>query len=295
MNIIKKLENGFEIQALGFGTWGVGGLFSSYLPNPEARKTYDETSDIEAIRKAIELGMNRFDTAEMYADGYSEEILGRALVGYDRSKLFITSKVSPQNLGYDDVLKSCKTSLERLQTEYLDLYLIHMPNPDIPLKETMKALDYLKEQGLIKNIGVCNFNVDRLKEAQSYTKNNIVLNQVHYNLLFREPGLKGVIKYCQSNDIFIEAWRPIQQGGLTKTGIGVTDKMCEKYDKTPAQIALNWLLSQKNVVTLTKASTIEHLEENLGAVGWSMSDEDVKFLSKNYPIQLDRSNAVQLN
>jgi diketogulonate reductase-like aldo/keto reductase len=295
MNIIKKLENGFEIQALGFGTWGVGGLFSSYLPNPEARKTYDETSDIEAIRKAIELGMNRFDTAEMYADGYSEEILGRALVGYDRSKLFITSKVSPQNLGYDDVLKSCKASLERLQTEYLDLYLIHMPNPDIPLKETMKALDYLKEQGLIKNIGVCNFNVDRLKEAQSYTKNNIVLNQVHYNLLFREPELKGVIKYCQSNDIFIEAWRPIQQGGLTKTGIEVTDKMCEKYDKTPAQIALNWLLSQKNVVTLTKASTIEHLEENLGAVGWSMSDEDVKFLSKNYPIQLDRSNAVQLN
>jgi len=128
-----------------------------------------------------------------------------------------------------------------------------MPNPDIPLKETMKAFDYLKEQGLIKNIGVCNFNVDSLKEAQDNTKNNIVLNQVHYNLLFREPEMKGVIEYCQSNDVFIEAWRPIQQGALAKKGIEVVDKMCNKYQKTPVQIAVNWLISQKKCNYINKS------------------------------------------
>jgi diketogulonate reductase-like aldo/keto reductase len=288
MNIpIKKLNNGFEIPALGFGTWFMGGSF-------EREVNYDESNDIEAIKKTIEMGGTRFDVAEMYAQGYSEEILGKALKNYDRSTLFVASKVSPANLRYDDVVASCKKSLARLQMDYLDLYLIHSPNPDISIEETMKAFDYLKDQGLIKNIGVCNFNVERLKEAQSKTKNRIVLNQVHYNLLFREPALKGVINYCQNNDIFIEAWRPIQQGSLTKKGIDIIDKLCDKYGKTPSQIALNWLISQKNVVTITKTSNSKHLEENLGSVDWNMEDSDVNLLINDYPIQLDRSNAVQL-
>lgn len=288
MNIpIKKLNNGFEIPALGFGTWFMGGSFQREV-------NYDESNDIEAIKKTIEMGGTRFDVAEMYAQGYSEEILGKALKNYDRSTLFVASKVSPANLRYDDVVASCKKSLARLQMDYLDLYLIHAPNPDISIEETMKAFDYLKDQGLIKNIGVCNFNVERLKEAQSKTKNRIVLNQVHYNLLFREPALKGVINYCQNNDIFIEAWRPIQQGSLTKKGIDIIDKLCDKYGKTPSQIALNWLISQKNVVTITKTSNSKHLEENLGSVDWNMEDSDVNLLINDYPIQLDRSNAVQL-
>lgn len=288
MNIPKKkLNNGFEIPVLGFGTWFMGGSF-------EREVNYDESHDIEAIRKTIEMGGTRFDVAEMYAQGYSEEILGKALKNYDRSKLFVASKVSPANLEYDNVITSCKNSLARLQMDYLDLYLIHAPNPDISIEETMKAFDYLKEHGLIKNIGVCNFNVERLKEAQSKTENKIVLNQVHYNLLFREPALKGVIDYCQNNDIFIEAWRPIQQGSLAKKEIDIIDRLCDKYGKTPSQIALNWLISQKNVVTITKTSNLKHLEENLGSVDWSMEQEDVNLLINDYPIQLDRSNAVQL-
>ena len=288
MNIpTKKLNNGFEMPVLGFGTWLMDGRMEKELG-------YDESRDIEAIRKTIELGGKRFDTAEMYADGYGEEILGKALKGCDRSKIFVTSKVSPTNLGYNDVISACKKSLSRLQLDYLDLYLIHMPNSDITIEEAMKAFDYLKEQGLIRNIGVCNFSVERLIEAQSKTKNKIVLNQVHYNLIFREPALKGVVEYCQNNDIFIEAWRPIQQGSLAKKGINIIDKLCEKYSKTPTQIAINWLISQKNVITLTKTSNLKHLEENLGSVGWTMEEEDVNLLINDYPIQLDRSNAVQL-
>jgi diketogulonate reductase-like aldo/keto reductase len=288
MNIpIKKLNNGFEIPVLGFGTWFMGGSF-------ERENNYDESRDIVAIKKTIEMGGYRFDTAEMYAQGYSEEILGKAVKGCDRSKLFITTKVSPTNLRYEDVISACKKSLTRLQMDYIDLYLIHTPNPDISIEETMKAFDYLKEQDLVKNIGVCNFNVERLRETQSKTKNKIILNQVHYNLIFREPVLKGVIDYCQNNDIFIEAWRPIQQGNLAKTGIDIIDKLCEKYRKMPSQIALNWLISQKNVVAITKTSNLKHLEENLGSVGWSMEEEDIDLLINDYPIQLDRSNAVQL-
>jgi len=198
----KKLNDGFEIPLLGFGTWLMGGSF-------EKEEHYDDRKDIEAIQKTVERGGFRFDTAEMYAKGYSEEILGKALREYDRTALFVTSKVSPENLGYENAILACKKSLARLQMEYLDLYLIHAPNPNISIEETMRAFDYLKKEGLVKNIGVCNFNIERLKEAQSKTENKIVLNQVHYNLLFREPALKGVVEYCQNNDILIEAWRPI--------------------------------------------------------------------------------------
>jgi diketogulonate reductase-like aldo/keto reductase len=288
MNIpVKKLNNGLEMPVLGFGTWYMGGSFGR-------EANYDETADISAIQKTIEFGAYRFDTAEMYALGYSEEILGKALKSYDRTKLFITSKVLPEHLAYDDVIAACRGSLKRLGMDYLDLYLVHIPNPEIDIAETMRAFDYLKEQGLIKNIGVCNFNVERLKAAQAATKNKIVLNQVHYNLIFREPVLKGVLDYCREQDIFIEAWRPIQQGSLAKKGISVVDKLCEKYGKTPAQIAINWLISQPGVITLVKASNLKHLEENFGAVGWNLSAEDVDLLSRDFPIQLDRSNAVQL-
>jgi len=289
MNIpTKKLNSGFEMPVLGFGTWLMGGRMEKEIG-------YDENHDIEVIKKTIELGGYRFDTAEMYANGYSEEILGRALKKCDRSKLFITSKVSPANLSYNDVINSCKNSLARLQLDHLDLYLVHMPNPDIAIEETMRAFDYLKDHRLIKNIGVCNFNVERLIEAQSKTKNKIVLNQVHYNLIFREPELKGVLKYCQDNDIFIEAWRPVQYGSLVKKGITMVDELCKKYNKTPSQIALNWLISQKNVITLTKTSNIKHLKENLNSVGWNMLDEDVELLRSEYPIQFDKSNTVPLN
>ncbi|QQG52531.1 MAG: aldo/keto reductase [Candidatus Falkowbacteria bacterium] len=284
---VKKLNNGLEMPVLGFGTWFMGGSFGR-------EANYDETADIAAIQKTIELGGYRFDTAEMYALGYSEEILGRALAGYDRTKLFITSKVLPEHLAYDDVIAACQGSLKRLGVDYLDLYLVHIPNPEVDIAETMRAFDYLKDQGLVKNIGVCNFNIERLKAAQAATKNKIVLNQVHYNLIFREPALKGVIDYCREQDIFVEAWRPVQQGSLTRKGIEVVDRLCEKYGKTPAQIAINWLISQPGVITLVKASNLKHLEENFGAVDWNLSPEDLDLLRRDFPIQLDRSNAVQL-
>ena len=146
----KKLHNGFELPVFGLGTWQMGG-----------RETHDPTNndeqDIAAIQEAIRLGITHIDTAESYADGYTEQLVGKAIKDVDRSTLFLTSKVRPRNLKYDDVLKSCTESLKRLQTDYLDLYMIHKPNDEISITETMSALDRLVAEGLVKYIGVSDF------------------------------------------------------------------------------------------------------------------------------------------
>lgn len=283
----KKLNNGFEIPTLGLGTWLMGG-------KGERDLTHDDSADIKAIKSAIDAGVTLIDTAEMYAAGHTEELVGHAIAQFDRSKLFLISKVLPEHFAYDNVLKAAKESLKRMQTDYMDLYLLHHPGSETPIEETMRAMDTLVEEGLIKNIGVSNFTVDRIKEAQLYTKNKIVMVQTHYNLLFREPERKGVIAYCQENDIMISAWRPLQQGILTQMSNILMQEICTKYNKTPTQIALNWLISQKNVVTISKMSSATHLSENLESLGWEMDKQDIERLSQDFPGQQDISDAVPL-
>lgn len=283
----KRLTSGFEIPVYGLGTWQMGGRFDQDPNN-------DDKADIEAIREAIEFGIKHIDTAEVYAHGHAEELVGQAIRNSNRKDLFLTTKVYQNHLSYGDVIKSAHASLKRLDTDYLDLYLIHLPNPDISLSETMKAMDYLIEQQVIRNIGVSNFSVERMKEAQSYTRNTIVTNQVHYNLKFREPEVSGLLSYCQKNDIILTAYRPVQKGILTSGSIEILDEMARVYDKTPAQIAINWLISQKNVVTLSKTSNIHHLRENIGAIGWKMKQEDIETLQKQFPDQQPVSDSVPL-
>lgn len=284
----KKFKNGFEIPVYGLGTWQMGG-------REKRNEENDDEADIKAIQMAIESGVTHIDTAESYADGFTEELIGRAIKDKKRDKLFLASKVRSKNLSYDNVIRAAHGSLERLGTDYLDLYMPHSYNSQIPLKETVKALDFLVEQGLIKNIGASNFNVQELKEAQSCTHNKIVSNQVHYNLKYREPDKKGVIKYCQENDIAIIAWRPLQKGMLIAEEASILHSLAEKYHKTPSQIAINWLVSQENVVTIAKTTTEVHLQENLGALDWEMDSEDIEELKSEFPDQRDVSDAFPLN
>ena len=169
---------------LGLGTWEVGGRMS--------RDTSRDAEAITAIKKAIELGYTHIDTAEMYGGGHSEELVGLAINDFDRDSLFITTKVLPEHLRYKDVIKSAEGSLKRLKTDYIDLYLIHIPNPKIPIKETMQAMDLLLSQQKIRFIGVSNFSCQQLKEAQGSTENKIVNNQIEYNLLTRRSGMYNV-------------------------------------------------------------------------------------------------------
>jgi len=284
---VKTLQNGFALPVYGFGTWQMGGRL-------EHNHTNDDAADILAIQTAIDMGVTHFDTAEVYAAGYAEELLGRAIKKYNRSKLFITSKAKPINFKHDDLINSCKQSLQRVGTDYFDLYLLHHYSASIPLAETIGALDELVRQGLIRNIGVSNFTKEHLADTQNLTKNKIVCDQVHLSLEFREPEVTGLLKYCQNNDVFLVAWRPTGKGKLAKDAPPIVQEMCKRYQKTPTQIAINWLISQDHVVTLSKTTNIAHLKENLGAIGWEMAIEDIELLQKEYPNQKDVSDTVKL-
>ena len=287
MNIpTKKLKSGFGLPVYGLGLWQVGGKW-------EADTSSDE-QEIAAIINALDAGITHVDTAESYSNGHAEELLGKAIKDYDRNKLQIATKVSRSNQSYDNLLRSFQASLNRIGTDYIDLYLLHQyPDIGIPIADTMRAMDRLVSEGVVKNIGVCNMSMNRFKEAQKHTSHKLVCNQVHYNVQFREMEEQGVLKYCQENDILLVAWRPLQKGMLPKSPL--IDNLSKKYNKTPSQIAVNWLISQDHVVTLSKTSNLQHLHENLGAIGWTMEPNDVELIRKDFPDQKQTSDAVPLN
>lgn len=256
--------------------------------------TDQDEKEIVAIRSALERGITHLDTAESYGVGHSEELIAQAVKGFDRAKLIITSKVSAVHQGYNDLLRAAENSLKRLQTDYLDLYLLHRyPAPGIPIEDTMRAMDRLVEEGMVKNIGVCNLTVNRFKEAQKHTANKLVCNQLHYSLACREITARGILEFCQANDILVTAWGPLQKGTLQNAPI--LQDLAAKYRKTPYQVALNWLITQPNVITIPKTSHMEHLDENLGALGWELSTEDMDRLTKEFPGQYESSERVPLD
>jgi len=274
-SIPNKCANNFCLPVLGLGTYQIGG-------NQEQNIPYDSVQDIAGIKKAIELGFTHIDTAESYSEGLSEKLVGEAIKNFDRSQLFITTKVRRSNLRYDDVIRSAKASLDRLGIKIIDLYLIHAPSSDVPISETMKAMDFLLENELVKNIGVSNFNTEQLEGAMAETKYSIVNNQIHYNLGARAFEHNNTLSFCEKHGILVTAYRIVGYEQLLP-GISILKSLAAKYKKTPIQIALNWLISQPNVVGLIKSIDPEHIKENLGALGWNMEKSDVDYLSCNFP------------
>ncbi|MBS3171144.1 aldo/keto reductase [Candidatus Woesearchaeota archaeon] len=270
----KKLYNNIKIPPIGLGTGGIGRLLDTII--------FKNRKSVNFLKQAISLGVKHIDTAEIYGNGCCERLIGKAIKTFNRESLFITSKVSPQNLGYKDLINSAKKSLQRLRTNYIDLYLIHGYNKEIPMHETMKAMDYLVFNGLARFIGVSNFSVEELKEAQDNSENKISANQIEYNLLVRDYGKftknmeSRIIPYCQKNKIIIIAYRSLAKGKLARPGIKILDEMSEKYKKTQSQIAIKWLISKYNVVTIPKTLSLEHLKENLDAAEkWVLDRDDM--------------------
>ena len=282
----KTLKSGFTLPAYGLGLWGMGGR--------QEADTTEDAKQIAAIRAALDADITHFDTAELYGDGHAEELLGQAIQGYDRSKLTIVTKVLPAHMNYDDLKASFNASLTRLGTDYVDLYLLHKyPDPGTNIADTMRAMDELVEQGLVKNIGVCNMQPSYFDEVQKHTKNKLVCNQVHYNVMVREVEQKGVLEQCQQTDTMLVAWGPVQKGMLPDEPL--IQEIATKYGKTPTQVAINWLVSQSNVVTISKTSSAEHLMENLGALNWQMDAQDIERIRQEYPNQLSVSDRLPLD
>jgi diketogulonate reductase-like aldo/keto reductase len=265
-------KTGEKIPALGLGTWGIGGFSYPDYSNDELA--------IEIIRFAVEIGMNFIDTAEMYGAGHSEELVGEAIKGI-RDKVFIATKVLPTNFRYEDVIKACERSLRRLKTSYIDLYQLHWPNPSIPIEETMRAMERLANEGKIRYIGISNFSVEETIEAMNaLSKYEIVSNQVEYSLLVRDIE-KDLLDFCRKNKITVIAYSPLARGELLKGKYyEFLSKIGKKYNKTAAQVALNWLIIKENVVAIPKAFSKAKIVENMGAYGWKLSDEDLKAIDE---------------
>ena len=260
-------KSGLHVPVLGMGTWGDG-----FRPGASVSRS------VKALRKGLDLGMVLIDTAESYGSGFSEKVVGEAIKGR-RDEVIVATKVSASHLGYDDVLRSAEKSLKHLNTEFIDLYQVHSPSSWIPVKETMKAMEHLIDEGKIRSIGVSNFSVDQIKEAQeALSKCDLVSNQVEYSLLDREIEY-DILPYCQYEKITVIAYTPIKQGEVVTGRIsGRLREIGDKYEKTPIQVALNWLLTKPEVIAIPKALKIEHLEENVGATGWMLSNKDIRLL-----------------
>ena len=285
----KRLNRGFSMPAVGLGTWQMGGR--------EIRNRADNgASSVQALIAGINMGYTHIDTAEMYAEGFTEEIVGRAVAGFDRTRLFLTTKVWKTHLKYDDVLRAAEGSLKRLGTDYIDLYLIHQVNDAVPLEETIRAMNRLHAEGIVRSIGVSNFSVKRLERAQACSDAPIVANQVHYNLKVREAVVSGMLDYCRKNDVMLIAWRPFQKGGMLGDQMPkLLLDLAAKYGKSPSEIAIAWLLMQKNVVTISMSHNPLHMRRNLSAAKWEMDRKDFELLTECYPGQQAVSDAVPLS
>src|SRR3989475_8463977 len=265
-----------SIPEVGMGTWGMGG-------GMRADSSRDSES-IEALKLGLELDMTLVDTAEMYGAGHSEEVVSRALEDW-RKPVFVASKVSPSHFAYDDLLHSARKSLDRLGVKQMDLYQLHWPNPRVPIVETMRAMEKLVRDGSVRHIGVSNFSVAQMREAQAaLSKEEIVSNQVEYSPVDREVE-EEILPYCEREKLTLIAYSPLGQGRVARGQGGafkVLDEIVARLGKSRSQVALNWLLRHESVVVIPKASDKQHVRENAGASGWSLTAKDSRAIDSAF-------------
>jgi diketogulonate reductase-like aldo/keto reductase len=266
---------GVEVAVIGQGTWDM----------PERGDRLIEAE--KAIRCGIELGMTHLDTAEMYGAGRVEELLGDAIAGIERQRLFIASKVLPSNARYDATIEACDRSLRRMKLDYFDLFFLHWPS-QYPLEETMRALETLVESGKTRFVGVSNFDVDEMLEARSYLRKvPLACNQVLYHL--RERGIEhALIPAARKHDIAIVAYTPFGRGKFpraeSKAG-GVLERVASKHGATPRQVVLAFLTRDVNVFAIPKASRIPHVRENAGAGDLTLDEADIAAIDAAFPLE----------
>lgn len=263
---------GLELPAIGLGTWGIGGGYW----------TPDHSQDdlwIESLRYGIELGATLIDTAEMYGGGHAEELVGKAIAGFDREEIFIVSKVWQTHARRDEVVRAAEASVRRLGT-HIDLYLIHWPPEGVDICETMRGLEAVVEKGYSRFLGVSNFSLSLIEEARScLSREDIAAIENKFSLLDRRDE-QSVIPYAEREGMLYLAYTPLEKGQLAKDPFLAS--IGGKYGKTAAQVALNWLIRFNPVVPIPKAADKKHVEENLGATGWRLSEEDWKAISERY-------------
>jgi diketogulonate reductase-like aldo/keto reductase len=261
-----KLSAGEEVPALGQGTWK--------MAEDRARRA----DELAALRLGIELGMTLIDTAEMYGEGKTEELVGEAIVGL-RDRVFLVSKVYPHNASRVGVAQACERSLRRLKTDRLDLYLLHWPG-SVPIAETVEGFEALKRAGKIRHWGVSNFDADEMKELFEVPGGRAcATNQILYNLSRRGPEY-DLLPWMEERGLPTTAYSPIEQGRLRRSG--ALDEIGRKHGATLYQIALAWVMRRPDVIAIPKAARAEHVRENRTAAGIVLDEHDLSAIDAAY-------------
>lgn len=262
-----RMRTGQRVSALGQGTWNMG------------EKKKDRAEEIAALRLGVELGLSLIDTAEMYGDGRSEELIAEAIDG-QRQQVFLVSKVLPDHATRQGTIKACEGSLRRLKTDWIDLYLLHW-REDIPLEETLAGFESLVQEGKIRHWGVSNFDVADMEELLDLRGgSNVTTNQVLYNLTRR--GIEyDLLPWCRERQVPIMAYSPIEQGRLLKKS--ALKQIASRHGVTPSQVALAWVLRHDVVIAIPKAAKSQHVRENHAALKLRLSKQDLSELDHAFP------------
>lgn len=255
-----KLYNGIEIPEIGFGTWHIK----------------DEKELEFSIKTAVENGYTHIDTASKYKN---EELIGNTIEKYNipREKLFITSKLWNEDKGYDNTIKAFQETLDRLKTDYLDLYLIHWPmtadNWEELNAETWRAFEDLYKMGKVKAIGVSNFMIQHMESLRKTANIFPMVDQIEFH-----PGMmqKEILEYCRNNNIVVEAWSPLGSGRMLDNED--LKRIADKYKKSVAQICVRWCV-QNNVIPLPKSTNLERIKDNIDIYDFIISDEDMEYIN----------------
>lgn len=258
---------GLALPVLGLGTWRMG------------ERADREAGEIAALQAGIDLGVSLIDTAEMYADGGAERVVGHAVRGR-RDDVTIVSKVLPGNASRDETILAAERSLANLRTDRIDLYLLHWPGPHA-VGDTVEAFEELRAAGKILHWGVSNFDVDGMESFDRLSSPSpMAVNQVLYN-----PSRRGiesnVLPWCRERDVAIMAYSPLEQGRL-RSG-GALARIANRHGCTAAQVALAWSVREPGVVTIPKASDPAHVRDNLAALDLVLTAEDLAEIDEAYP------------
>ena len=290
---------GSRISAIGLGTWQFGSKDWGYGTQ------YAQGTAVELVHTALDMGVNLIDTAEVYAHGVSETIVGRALMGR-RAEAFVATKVLPVLPTASRVEEHGRLSALRLGVDTIDLYQVHWPNPAVPISAQMDGMRRLQDSGIVRHVGVSNFSVKRWEAAEAALGRPVLSNQVQYSLLSAKPGA-SVVPYAQSHGRLVIAYSPLAKGllggryGVDNRPLGsartmdplwlaenmaravpvieTVRRIADAHSATPAQVALAWLIHQPNVVVIPGASSVDQLRHNVEAADLELKDGEIEELT----------------